>query len=801
MRTLFVVASFCFFLSSRAQVVKGVIADSATRTALSFATVQTNDGKHSVISGINGRFSITIPLSYTTLHISHIGYRRKIYAIPDHKQGDTIFLGPASDEMNEVVIYSNYDKIRRIINTAVRNKDKNNPDKYNAYECNIYYKTHLSLAGFDFSGDSSSLKKDTSAYTGVDTSAVIKDPRTTVLISETYTKRVYKNPDQLQEVVMASKFSGIKKTYFSNLVTDVLPFHVYDEYIPISGRDYSNPIAKGWQQRYKFQLSQELFFGKDTVFLLEFEPRNTTFNGLRGLVYINSNGYAISHFIGSTADTSADRIGRIEHIYTNYNGRWFPKELNYNILIRRFFQKQGEMRMNGLSVIDSVYFDKPPSIPIDKAHSIKISDSVDLRSEEDWNRYRLEPISENEKRAYARIDSMSQEYGLEKKILKVAYLATGRFPVGKIDIDVSRIFAGNSYEGTRLGFGFFTNNEVSKYISLGGWAGYGFRDEAWKYGGSLTFYPSGTKENRLSFSYQKSIRNPGEVTIHPEITRTGLRNWLLGKVDDIEQYQAMASVRKGYWELQPGLSKTTIRPLYENNFIVHGLGKEFNNRETSLGVRYAYGEKRVPLFDYYTPLETKYPMVYLKFAYGELKSGSYNTSYGKLLSAVTYRHHINRWGRDNYRLEGGMLHSFEERPLPLSVLLAGNGIRMKGLNYYGTGGFITMRPYDYFSDRYISFLYKHDFDWYIWDLKLSKPSVSVAHNMVYGSLQQPTKLANPELNSFTNGYHETGILLNQILRKNLRFTDLNLDLGAFYNWKGTPTPKNMVGVFAISATF
>ena len=235
--------------------------------------------------------------------------------------------------------------------------------------------------------------------------------------------------------------------------------------------------------------------------------------------------------------------------------------------------------------------------------------------------------------------------------------------------------------------------------------------------------------------------------------------------------------------------------------MVSGAGPQFNNKESSLGIRYAYGEKRVPILDYYRPLETKYPLIYLKFSYGEIKSGKYAANYGKILSAVTFNHHINRWGNDQYRLEGGWVHSFDDRALPLSFLLAGNGIRMKGLNYYSTGGFITMLPYDYFSDRYISFLYKHDFDRYLWDKKYSKPFVSVAHNMIYGSLQNYTKIANPDLRSFTNGYHESGILLNQLIRKNLHFTDLNLGAGAFYNWMGTPSKKNLVGVFAISVSF
>jgi hypothetical protein len=220
-----------------------------------------------------------------------------------------------------------------------------------------------------------------------------------------------------------------------------------------------------------------------------------------------------------------------------------------------------------------------------------------------------------------------------------------------------------------------------------------------------------------------------------------------------------------------------------------------------MGIRYAYAEKRIPLLDYYTSYETKYPIVYIRAGIGEISSGKYAARYTRVLTAVTYNHHINRWGNDNYRVEAGMVQTGNEQPIPLSVLLAGNGIRMKGFNYYRYGGFITMRPYEYFTDRYISFFYKHDFDKYLWTAKYSKPSVSVAHNLVYGSLNSTNKKANPGVRSFQNGYHETGLIINQLLRKNLHFAEISASVGAFHFWSKDDWRKNTVGVFSINFGF
>jgi hypothetical protein len=785
------------------ETVSGIIIDSNSRQPLSFATVQTNDGKYSVISGLNGKFRITIPAAYTSLNISFIGYRSKKLSVTSIRNNDTIELSASHGEMNEVVIYSNEDKIRRIINTAVRNKPLNNPEQYDAYECHVYYKMNMAIGGLDFFLDSTDkAKRDSLA--NLDTTLTQREKLRglhTILLSETYSKRNYKKPQQLQEIVLASKFSGIKKTYFTNVVTDILPFHVYKDYITLNSKDYSNPIAKGWQQRYKFTISDQLIQGSDTVFLLEFEPKSEGFNGLNGIVYINSNGYAISHFICNTGDTTADRSVKMEQIYTRVNGKWFPRELNYNLSIRRLYKKQGEMLMNGHSVIDSVSFPSPSAVNIDKAHSVKLSDSVDLRSASEWERYRPEPLTDKEKRAYKTIDSLSEAFHLEQKIYTTSYLAVGRLPMGKIDFDISRFYANNRFEGARLGAGVFTNNNLSKYFSLGGWLGYGTQDKNWKYGGSLSLFPSGKKENNLGFSYQQNLKNPGEIYIHPELSKKGLSNWLLGKVDRIEQTAISASLRKNYWEFLPEVSKTFITPMYADSFHANTNGGKFLNDEVSLGIRYAYAEKRIPMLDYYTTYETKYPVVYFRAGLGEISSGKYSARYTRVLTAITYNHHINRWGNDQYRIEAGSVQTDNQQPLPLSVLLAGNGIRMKGFNYYRYGGFITMRPYEYFTDKYVSFLYKHDFDRYLWNTKFSKPSVSIAHNLVYGKLNSINKKANPMVRSFEKGYHETGLIINNLIKKDLRFADIGISVGAFHHWSNEPWRKNTVFVFSINFGF
>lgn len=770
-------------VQSFSQKVLGIIADSITHQPLPFATVQASNNKASLVADINGRFSISILESTSHLQFSYTGHKTKILTVSSIEKVDTVFLAPAGVELTEIIIAPIQDKIRRIVNTAVAHKKEHNPELYDFYQCNVYYKMHADLIGL------------------ADDRDVFFRPDKHLIFSETYSRRVYKRTQQLQETILASRFSGLKKTYFSNMITDMLPFHIYSNYILLNDKEYVNPIAAGWQQHYRFRLEDELTVDNDTVYVLAFTPKKgVVFNSLRGVAYINTNGYAISHMVASTGDTTVERTVRFEQIYTYTNGKWFPKELNYDFTIKHLMNAATTLEWNGHSVIDSISYQPLSSNAFDKAHSLKLADSIDLHTEQDWARFRKDTISVKEQNTYHYLDSFVRVNKLEQLITATARLNVGRLPIGKLDVDVKRLFASNSYEGTRLGLGLYTNDKISKYYSVGGWAGYGFKDKAWKYGASATIYPNGKRENWLAFAYQKNIGSPGEVVLHEEL-QNGLSGWRLGQVDLFEEYSFTSNFRAGYWELRPAAKWETPQPLYQSNFTMQGkTPTQYTNKEASLGIRYAYGEKRFPVFDYYVAGETKYPIAYVQVGKGVITATDYKADYLRVLAAVTYNHHTNRWGKDWFRVDGGVLRTANDQPLPQSYLLAGNGFNTSNLSFYASYGFITMKPYDYYSDRYAAFYYRHDFDKYLWDKRWSKPFFSLAHNLVYGSLSRSNAAANNGIHSFSNGYHESGLLINQLLRMNISFADLYFTAGAFYHWnKARDWQRNSAYVIGISA--
>lgn len=759
---------FCLYAAAQQQI-KGTVADTETGQPLPFATIKHEGSTEGIITDINGKFSFTPNKEVKRITVSYIGYKSTTVIV---NKSDTIFLDPLSTTFNEIVIRPPYDKIKRIVNTAIQNKSRHNPDQYDWYSCHIYYKMKVDLLPQEIKDSSQAQLKRFS-------------DQSHLILTESYSKRYYKKPQKTQDIVLASRFSGLKKSLFTSLVTDVLPFHVYGSYITLNEIDYLHPIAPGWQSRYDFDIVDELTSGSDTVYILKYKPKKgAAFNALKGTVYINTNGYAISHIIAYNPDTSSRQL-KMEQIYQFTGGKWFPKELNYELWFKKFPDPATGMTMNGHSIIDSVSFIEDKNFKFDKAHSIKLDKKLDDRSTSEWQTMRFDSLSEKEKNTYVIIDSIAEKNNLEAIINTAGKAATGRVPIGPVDIELRRFLAYNTFEGARLGLGLTTNEKVSKYFSVGGWFGYGFKDKVWKYGSSARIYPTGMREHWIEGNYQKTYQNTGNINIHPELDKNGLKNWLLARVDEIREYSGTLHGRFGYWETELQARTQELRPRYDYFFNTeNSRNKRYDLKEGTINLRYAYAEKRTPLFDMYLPLETKYPILYLRLSAGNITSGSYTADYGKALASITYRIRINRWGHENLRVDAGMVRTVDNKPLPRSFLLAGNGFRIDGkVQLYAMGGLLTLLPYTYFSDKFVSLLYRHDFDRSFYENKYSKPYLSLAHNVLWGSLNTENKFANNGIETPDNAYQESGIMLNQLLRiEYLNIAYINLNAGVYYHW-------------------
>jgi hypothetical protein len=789
--------SFCCLPAFAQRTVSGTLIDAVSHEPLPFAVIKSSGATVAVLTDLNGKFDAIFPDSILLLTAQYLGYEsQEIVLKPGTNKGLIIQLKIKEGMLEETVVNPPYEKIKAIVNKTISNRSLHRPDNYEWYRCTIYQKTIVDIIVPD------SVKQDTAQSLF----GKFLDGKH-ILLSETYSRRTYQKPQKLQDEVLATKVSGWKKAPFVTLITNVLPFDVYSDFIKLNGKDYANPISRGWASRYVFDLVDELIQGKDTLYILSFRPKQKTQAAdlMQGQVYIHSAQYAIAYFLGKNTDNVLKRTVNVEQKYQQVEGRWFPQQLNYEMVWNNYLKTDKGIPFGlyskGTSEIGAPQWETQKDFRFDKAKTILLAKGADEMPDTVWKAFRHDTLSTKEATTYRFMDSVYQEIGLDKMMPFMEKFSAGKMPVSIIDIDLKRLLSYNGYEKTRLGMGIQTNEKVLKYASLGGWAGYGFGDKEWKYGGFAEFYLDRYKDKIIKIGYDKDLLDPGRIQLHKDIDRGYLQMWMMKRADRIEGLYIKANARMGYWNIGLDGRLQEITPQYDYGF---RYGKEllnqFRARELSLSLRYAFGEKRALVFDRYENTGTKYPVAYLKLTCGQIEGGtSYSNSYFQAIGVIKWSKHFNRIGKETILLMAGVSES--ESPLPLSKLFAGRGFLNKSYPIYAFGGFATMYPYDYYSDRFVSLFWKHDFDWRLFNAGgWIKPYISLSHNVLYGNMEHTT---DHEMVSFSvpnKGYHESGIMLNDLIKyKYINLAYLNFNAGYFYHWTGESDLKKN-GSFVLGAT-
>ncbi|MBX2907110.1 MAG: carboxypeptidase-like regulatory domain-containing protein [Taibaiella sp.] len=787
MRFLLIFFISCFAVAGlNAQlIVASRVFDLLTHEPIPFATIKYGAGNQGVIAGIDGAFEIPATGStITKIEVSCLGYRSATISLPLSKDG--IFLEPIGNELSEVTIKPPIEKIRRILNAAIDNRPANNPDKYDQYSCHVYYKMKADMQLPDTS------KNDTAARAR---KLRALSERQHLLMSETYSVRHWERPGKLQEDVLATRFSGLQKAVFTSMVTDILPFHAYDDFIKLNGKDYFNPVSPGFERRYRFNLSDEIMDGTDTIWVLSFRPKGISGASLSGKVFIHSDGYAIDRIIARARDTALKQSVRIEHQYARVpidNGRrWFPRQLNY--VIDREMKSDKfvyELRITGNSVVDSALFSGIDRKVFDKRHTVRISDQAMTEADSLLRILRPDALTDKERTTYRVIDSLGRKIKADRMMGHMRNLPLGRLSFGPVDVDLARILAFNKYEQVRLGLGGQTNDKLLKWLSLGGWGGYGFGDKRWKYGAFGELYLDKYKEFVVRGGYSDDISDPGRIQLAKDLDKNYLRMFLLQRADHVQSYTGSIRKKLGYWNLEAAGAQQHIEPLYSYALLADGVQRnKFDAQEASLSLRYAYAERTAPVFGSYVSLGSQYPICYGKVTYGTLESGSMMRNYVQALAAVKWKKHINRIGTEQLMLEGGKIWS--DDALPISKLFAGNGYRYsaKGfLSLYAFGGLTTMFPYEYYTDQFVQAIVRHDFDWKLYRLEAagvpfsSAPNIGLQYGMLYGTLQNKAAHLYVPFAVPDKPYHEAGIILNGLLRQRSSTYYQSLNIGYFYHF-------------------
>jgi hypothetical protein len=790
--------------------ISGRVIDAETREPLAFVNIVQTGTRTGISTDIDGKFILQSSHPIDAIYLTYVGYHPLQYSVPYGEVDRLIIaLQKKTFELSEVVILPGINPAHRIIDSVLANRYRNDPEQIKSFSYTSYEKT-IFTAKLDtlmqvskdslgnWESDTLFMDPDTSVMTMTDTTltdsslAEMKEffNKQDIALMETVVERKFMAPDKNYENVKANRISGFQDPIFVFLVSQIQSTSFYREFFKIMDKSYINPISNGSKNKYIFIIEDTLYTERlDTVFIISYRPRpNTNFDGLEGLLYINSNKWAIQNAIARPDRQEGFSI-KIQQKYEYIDEQqWFPVQLNTDIIFARMQVAAGSTRANLVGIGKSYIRDIVLNPELVRRQFATLGVDVDPTSNEKpesfWNAYRVDTLSERDLRTYAFLDSIGKEANFDKIANSFEALMNGKIPYKFIDIDLDRIIKYNDYQGFYLGLGAHTNDKLSRMFKVGGYWGYGFKDKSAKYGGDVNFVLNRRHEVTLGGLYTYDLEETGGTRFFDDndnfLTGENWRNFLIRDMNPTKNLSATLGFRLlrdfkfglGFHMKTKEASDGYLYQLAADDGTVAALN-EFRFTQFSAGFRFAFREEFIVTKRSRMSLGTKYPVLWLEYTRGIDGFLDGEFGYNRFDARLEKSFFTKYLGTTGFVLKGG----FVDRAIPATDLYNGNG-SYRFFTLFAANSFGTMRMNEFLSDRYVALYFTHNFGKLLKRWEKFQPEFLISTNATFGWLKFDENHLNMNYKTMERGYFESGFLINNLV--NLRI--YSLGIGAFYRW-------------------
>ncbi len=795
----------------------GMVIDSATREPLAFVSIVYNSSGHGVVTNLEGNFRIPTKGQIRFLKFRYVGYKDKTITLDPATLPASMVVAMSAEpyEVAEVVIRPTENPAHRIIRLAAENRNNNNPEKSGPFSYISYDKIIFGLEPdtTEATDRVDSLpaipfKMPDSVRFGMNQKGSIDLDRLLnkqyLFMMETVSNRKFLSPENNKEEIIASKVSGISQPSFVVMARQFQSFSFYDNFINIANKQFLNPISTGSTDKYFFQLQDTLYTeANDTVFIISFRPyKGRNFEGMKGVLYINSHGYAVQNVLAGAYDQKNEFFKvSIQQQYDLIEGkRWFPVLLSNTIIFsgaqmgNQAAPQAGPLMVvgTGKSYIVNINFN--PEFKKGEFSDVQIEMKPDASKQppETWNAYRVDTLNQKEIETYRVIDSIGKAEHLDRTLTSFETILTGYLPGRYFSFDLRRFVDYNGYEGFRFGAGGKTTDQVSKLFTFGGYLAYSLRDAAFKYSGNVTLNLVPKNELGLNLQYLNDVRESGGVRFNETWNLSGsafVRDYMVEVMDITKEAQVSLSWRSlKFLTAQLYGSHGMYTP---TNGYGYSLSEEnpqmllttYNFTEAGIRLRYAFKETymKTPRGNKFS-MGTKYPVAFLNVARGVYALNGY-FQYWRTEAKITKVFKTKSIGDTRVALIGGIVTS----GVPYSKLYAGLS-SYKPFTLEAEQSFGTMRFNEFLSDHFVALFLKQDFGKLLFKPRGKfQPEIALVQNMGIGSLTDGRHNENITYKTMEKGYFESGILINNIFRLQL----FRYGLAVMYRYGPYAYPKTI----------
>jgi hypothetical protein len=415
---------------------------------------------------------------------------------------------------------------------------------------------------------------------------------------------------------------------------------------------------------------------------------------------------------------------------------------------------------------------------------VTMKEDVGVYDDDFWKENRHDSLSSTELNVYKMVDTLRNIPFVKFSTDMAKFALTGYLKTGPLDLGPYTVFYGdNNIEGQRAGFGARTNFRFSKHMTLGGYYAYGFGDERAKYQAYGEFILDRDQWTTLRFEHQKEIeqiwlltRDIDQNSLFYTFSRFGtLTEPFLYRKNRISFFR---QISKGFSQ-RIDLKQQDFVPQFDFEFSPDAERpnetiSDFSVTEVSLETRFAKDEVFVINDNQRLSLGTyRWPSLNVKYTYGMPDVFGSDLEYHRLQMRIYKKQKLGLLGVGYFDLNGGAV--FGDVPYPLLFNTIGNETPI-----YADFAFNLMNFFEFSSDKYIAFKYRHSFEGFILNriplMRRLKWRVVGLANFVYGGMSQrnlglvqyPTdQEGNPQIPFRTlqsRPYIEVGYGVENILR-------------------------------------
>ena len=579
--------------------ITGLVRDSLSHEGIAYASISLVGTSEGTLATDKGGFAINTRTSFNKLRVSAMGYRTKEVKIKAG-QGSVILIDlvPTGVELEELIVHKGKEKYSKKNNPAVdmikklrARRDDNDPRRFPHYGYSQYERMMVGFGDLDGIISKPEEQKWIDEY--ADTSMLTGKRVLPFSIKETVARDYY-NGNTHKQVVLGTKSAGIDERIDQENVKKVLDdfmgeIDIFQNDVTLLTNRFVSPLSRIAVDFYKFYLNDTVMVDGERCAVLSFVPFTPQTFGFLGRLYV------------SLEDTT---------MFIKRVSMGVPHDINLNYVERMSIEQDYERAPNcsrlkmkdnvevSLKLLSSLpvmfarrettyrdhNFERPEGGVFNNKAEKTVESSAAYMPDEFWQEYRpaeVRTTTATMKNLMQRLRGSNLFYWAEQVIIVMVngYLPTAK--VSKFDIGpLNTTISGNSLEGLRLRLGGMTNVNLSKHWFARGYVAYGFRDEKFKYMGSLEY----------SFTPKKAMDQ--EFPIH------SLRLSHRYDVDKLAQHYLYTNqdnvflTLKRHKDVRMQYLRTTrleYRHEWYNHFSI-SLGIEHNIHEATQYVPFAYAD-------------------------------------------------------------------------------------------------------------------------------------------------------------------------------------------------------------------